>query len=117
MSDHVDVCAPGSATRRNCSNPATGYVDYGLGVQTGDFSCCMHRAALCCTLAAATAAAAFWCACTAMLTVSHSHLAGSVAPDFSLHTVADPTAVMSLRALLTKRPGQSAVLVQFGAYT
>ena len=39
------------------------------------------------------------------------------APDFSLHTVADPAVVMSLRSLLTNRPQQAAVLVQFGAYT
>ena len=34
-SDHVHVCAPGSATRPPCDNPATGRRDLGLGVQTG----------------------------------------------------------------------------------
>lgn len=63
-------------TRRNCSNPTTGRMDYGLGVQTG-----------------------------------------MMAPDFLLHTVTDPAVVVSLRSLLTKRPQQAAVLVQFGAYT
>ena len=34
------------------------------------------------------------------------------APDFSLHTVADPAVVMSLRSLLTNRPQQAVVDMQ-----
>ena len=33
--DHVQVCAPGSSSRRDCNNPHTGKKDFGLGVQTG----------------------------------------------------------------------------------
>ena len=35
VDDHVNVCAPGSATRPPCFNPETGRHDFGLGVQTG----------------------------------------------------------------------------------
>ena len=36
--DHVEVCAPGSASRPPCDNPATGRRDLGLGVTTGSIA-------------------------------------------------------------------------------